>query len=144
MFFSVPCINRLCPHIALKWHPDMLPWKHSLSCGFPVSCLVVRSIIFKKKITPAAKVHEEMTVHWVDIWFHLKLPKKKNTYVLFCFRRVGPPPELVRQRETKWINIILQWDSMLLKKTNKVCLSSDTNQTNSRCTHVMQSLRNGF
>uniref|UniRef100_A0A3B4UPR4 TBC1 domain family, member 10C n=1 Tax=Seriola dumerili TaxID=41447 RepID=A0A3B4UPR4_SERDU len=33
---------------------------------------------------------------------------------------VGPPPELVRQRETKWINIILQWDRMLLKKTSKV------------------------
>nr|XP_043897051.1 calponin homology domain-containing protein DDB_G0272472 isoform X2 [Solea senegalensis] len=33
---------------------------------------------------------------------------------------VGPSPELVRQRETKWINIILQWDHMLLKKTNKV------------------------
>ncbi|XP_035504938.2 ecotropic viral integration site 5 ortholog isoform X1 [Scophthalmus maximus] len=33
---------------------------------------------------------------------------------------VGPLPELVRQRETKWINIILQWDRMLLKKTSKV------------------------
>ncbi|XP_074504835.1 uncharacterized protein tbc1d10c [Sebastes fasciatus] len=33
---------------------------------------------------------------------------------------VGPPPELVRQRETKWINIISQWDRMLLKKTSKV------------------------
>ncbi|XP_040903432.1 neurofilament heavy polypeptide [Toxotes jaculatrix] len=33
---------------------------------------------------------------------------------------VGPPPELVRQRETKWINIILQWDRILLKKTSKV------------------------
>ncbi|XP_039976104.1 ecotropic viral integration site 5 ortholog isoform X2 [Xiphias gladius] len=35
-------------------------------------------------------------------------------------RSVGPPPELVRQRETKWINIIFQWDRMLLKKTSKV------------------------
>ncbi|XP_029368839.1 ecotropic viral integration site 5 ortholog [Echeneis naucrates] len=35
---------------------------------------------------------------------------------------VGPSPELVRQRETKWINIILQWDRMLLKKTSKVKL----------------------
>ncbi|KAG7230369.1 hypothetical protein INR49_024474, partial [Caranx melampygus] len=33
---------------------------------------------------------------------------------------VGPPPELVRQRETKWINIMLQWERMLLKKTSKV------------------------
>ncbi|KAK5925034.1 hypothetical protein CgunFtcFv8_017591 [Champsocephalus gunnari] len=33
---------------------------------------------------------------------------------------VGPPPELVRQRETKWINIISQWDRILLKKTSKV------------------------
>ncbi|TKS72321.1 Carabin TBC1 domain family member 10C [Collichthys lucidus] len=32
----------------------------------------------------------------------------------------GPPPELVRQREAKWINIILQWDRILLKKTSKV------------------------
>ncbi|XP_070692381.1 rab GTPase-activating protein eat-17 [Pempheris klunzingeri] len=33
---------------------------------------------------------------------------------------VGPPPELVRQREAKWINIISQWDRILLKKTSKV------------------------
>ncbi|XP_036932547.1 trichohyalin [Acanthopagrus latus] len=33
---------------------------------------------------------------------------------------VGPPPELVRQREAKWINIMLQWDRILLKKTSKV------------------------
>ncbi|XP_034739861.1 ecotropic viral integration site 5 ortholog [Etheostoma cragini] len=33
---------------------------------------------------------------------------------------VGPAPELVRQRETKWINIISQWDRVLLKKTSKV------------------------
>ncbi|XP_042348664.1 ecotropic viral integration site 5 ortholog isoform X2 [Plectropomus leopardus] len=33
---------------------------------------------------------------------------------------VGPSPELVRQRETKWINIISQWDRMLLKKTSKI------------------------
>ncbi|XP_037316592.2 ecotropic viral integration site 5 ortholog isoform X2 [Pungitius pungitius] len=33
---------------------------------------------------------------------------------------VGPPPELVRHRETKWINIIGQWDRLLLKKTSKV------------------------
>ncbi|XP_026185505.1 ecotropic viral integration site 5 ortholog [Mastacembelus armatus] len=33
---------------------------------------------------------------------------------------VGPPPELVRQREVKWINIIQQWDRILLKKTSKI------------------------
>ncbi|KAF6726716.1 TBC1 domain family member 10A [Oryzias melastigma] len=33
---------------------------------------------------------------------------------------VGPPPELVRQRESKWINIIRQWDHILLKKSSKV------------------------
>ncbi|KAG5845438.1 hypothetical protein ANANG_G00139090 [Anguilla anguilla] len=32
----------------------------------------------------------------------------------------GPPPEVIRQRETKWLNIIGQWDHTLLKKTNKV------------------------
>ncbi|KAI1888208.1 hypothetical protein AGOR_G00182650 [Albula goreensis] len=32
----------------------------------------------------------------------------------------GPPPEVVRQRETKWLNIISQWDRILQKKTNKV------------------------
>ncbi|XP_031646002.1 enolase-phosphatase E1 isoform X2 [Oncorhynchus kisutch] len=32
----------------------------------------------------------------------------------------GPAPELVRQRETKWINIISQWDRVLLKKSSKV------------------------
>uniref|UniRef100_A0A4W5KP95 TBC1 domain family member 10C n=1 Tax=Hucho hucho TaxID=62062 RepID=A0A4W5KP95_9TELE len=31
----------------------------------------------------------------------------------------GPPPELVRQRETKWINIISQWDRVLLKKSKQ-------------------------
>lgn len=40
--------------------------------------------------------------------------------VLFCVRSVGPPPELVRQREAKWINIMVQWDRILLKKTSKV------------------------
>lgn len=42
-------------------------------------------------------------------------------YVLCCVRTVGPSPELVRQREAKWINIISNWDRILLKKTSKVC-----------------------
>ncbi|XP_057707248.1 uncharacterized protein tbc1d10c [Corythoichthys intestinalis] len=33
---------------------------------------------------------------------------------------VGPHPQLVRQREAKWINIMDQWQSILLKKTNMV------------------------
>uniref|UniRef100_H3D6H7 TBC1 domain family member 10C n=2 Tax=Tetraodon nigroviridis TaxID=99883 RepID=H3D6H7_TETNG len=33
---------------------------------------------------------------------------------------VGPSPELVRQREAKWINIIVQWEQILPKRTNKV------------------------
>ncbi|CAL8327751.1 unnamed protein product [Gadus morhua 'NCC'] len=32
----------------------------------------------------------------------------------------GPPPELVRQREAKWIHIISQWDHVLQKKNSKV------------------------
>ncbi|XP_021416922.2 trichohyalin isoform X1 [Oncorhynchus mykiss] len=32
----------------------------------------------------------------------------------------GPSPELVRQREAKWINIISQWDRVLLKNSRKV------------------------
>lgn len=47
-------------------------------------------------------------------------------HVLLCIRRVGPTPELVRHREAKWINIIVQWESILLKKTNKVCAIIDT------------------
>uniref|UniRef100_A0A3Q2QRA4 TBC1 domain family, member 10C n=1 Tax=Fundulus heteroclitus TaxID=8078 RepID=A0A3Q2QRA4_FUNHE len=35
---------------------------------------------------------------------------------------VGPSPELVRQREAKWINIIGQWHRILLKKSSKVKL----------------------
>ncbi|XP_043982355.1 trichohyalin isoform X1 [Gambusia affinis] len=35
---------------------------------------------------------------------------------------VGPSPELVRQREAKWINIIGQWNRILLKKSSKVKL----------------------
>ncbi|XP_068181336.1 ecotropic viral integration site 5 ortholog [Antennarius striatus] len=35
-------------------------------------------------------------------------------------RSVGPPPELVRQREAKWINIIVQWDRIVMKNTSKV------------------------
>ncbi|XP_077387921.1 uncharacterized protein tbc1d10c isoform X2 [Festucalex cinctus] len=35
-------------------------------------------------------------------------------------RIVGPHPQLVRQREAKWINIMDQWQSILLKKTNTV------------------------
>ncbi|KAK2904196.1 ecotropic viral integration site 5 ortholog [Channa argus] len=35
---------------------------------------------------------------------------------------VGPPPELVRQREAKWINIIQQWDRIWSKKSSKVKL----------------------
>ncbi|KAM9834719.1 uncharacterized protein tbc1d10c isoform 1-T1 [Syngnathus typhle] len=33
---------------------------------------------------------------------------------------VGPHPQLVRQREAKWINIIDQWRSILMKKTNMI------------------------
>ncbi|XP_076015658.1 uncharacterized protein tbc1d10c [Genypterus blacodes] len=33
---------------------------------------------------------------------------------------VGPSAELVRQREAKWIRIVSQWDSILLKKSSKV------------------------
>ncbi|KAM4585879.1 uncharacterized protein tbc1d10c isoform 2-T2 [Fundulus diaphanus] len=35
---------------------------------------------------------------------------------------VGPSPELVRQREAKWITIIGQWHRILLKKSSKVKL----------------------
>uniref|UniRef100_A0AAY5LDJ1 Rab-GAP TBC domain-containing protein n=1 Tax=Esox lucius TaxID=8010 RepID=A0AAY5LDJ1_ESOLU len=35
-------------------------------------------------------------------------------------RSEGPPPELVRQREAKWISIISQWDRVLLKKSSKI------------------------
>ncbi|XP_072251755.1 uncharacterized protein tbc1d10c [Leuresthes tenuis] len=35
-------------------------------------------------------------------------------------RIVGPSPELVRQREAKWINIMGQWDRILVKKSSKV------------------------
>ncbi|KAL0974205.1 hypothetical protein UPYG_G00217070 [Umbra pygmaea] len=35
-------------------------------------------------------------------------------------RTEGPSPELVRQREMKWINIISQWDQVVLKKSSKV------------------------
>ncbi|XP_008281848.1 trichohyalin [Stegastes partitus] len=33
---------------------------------------------------------------------------------------VGPSPELVRHRETKWLSLIGQWDRILLKKSSKV------------------------
>ncbi|KAM9795348.1 uncharacterized protein tbc1d10c [Neosynchiropus ocellatus] len=33
---------------------------------------------------------------------------------------LGPHPHLVRQREGKWINIINQWESILMKKPHKV------------------------
>ncbi|XP_047209125.1 ecotropic viral integration site 5 ortholog [Girardinichthys multiradiatus] len=35
---------------------------------------------------------------------------------------VGPSPEVVRQREAKWINIMSQWDFILSKKSSKVKL----------------------
>ncbi|MEQ2264203.1 hypothetical protein XENORESO_003455, partial [Xenotaenia resolanae] len=35
---------------------------------------------------------------------------------------VGPSPEVVRQREAKWINIMGQWDFILSKKSSKVKL----------------------
>lgn len=35
---------------------------------------------------------------------------------------VGPSPELVRQREAKWITIMNQWERVLLKKSSKVKL----------------------
>lgn len=40
--------------------------------------------------------------------------------LLFYISSVGPSPELVRQREAKWINIMVQWDRILLKRSNKV------------------------
>ncbi|KAM9850153.1 uncharacterized protein tbc1d10c isoform 1-T2 [Aulostomus maculatus] len=35
-------------------------------------------------------------------------------------RTVGPHPQLVRQREAKWISIIDKWEHILLKRTSKV------------------------
>ncbi|XP_061756003.1 carabin-like isoform X2 [Nerophis ophidion] len=35
-------------------------------------------------------------------------------------RTVGPRPQLVRQREAKWIHIMDQWESILFKKNNMV------------------------
>ncbi|XP_069047472.1 uncharacterized protein tbc1d10c [Lepisosteus oculatus] len=32
----------------------------------------------------------------------------------------GPPPEVIRQREVKWLEIISHWDRFLLKKSSKV------------------------
>lgn len=40
--------------------------------------------------------------------------------LLFYISSVGPSPELVRRREAKWINIMVQWNQILPKRTNKV------------------------
>lgn len=37
--------------------------------------------------------------------------------------RDGPCPELVRHRESKWLNLMTQWEQVMEKKSNKVCLS---------------------
>lgn len=61
-------------------------------------------------------------------------------------RNVGPAPELVRQREAKWIDIMGQWNHILLKKTSKVCAWRAEYKT-SQCTknsHIWCYKGNGF
>ncbi|XP_051925192.1 uncharacterized protein tbc1d10c isoform X2 [Hippocampus zosterae] len=51
-------------------------------------------------------------------------------------RMVGPHPQLVRQREAKWINIMDQWQTILLKKTNVVkvqCQKGIPSSLRARC-----------
>lgn len=95
--------------------------------GFPVSCLEFwkRSSTMKTS-AHAAVLHGDFkapglinalcyTSNLLNTGFSLS----KN--LLIFFRSVGPAPELVRQREAKWISIISQWDHILLKKASKVC-----------------------
>lgn len=35
----------------------------------------------------------------------------------------GPCPELVRHRESKWLSLMTQWEQVMEKKSNKVCVS---------------------
>lgn len=49
------------------------------------------------------------------------MPPFRYTRRFFFCRNVGPAPELVRQREAKWIDIMGRWNHILLKKTSKVC-----------------------
>ncbi len=37
--------------------------------------------------------------------------------------RDGPCPELVRHRESKWLSLMTQWEQVMEKKSNKVCLA---------------------
>uniref|UniRef100_A0A3Q3DWC7 Ecotropic viral integration site 5 protein homolog n=1 Tax=Hippocampus comes TaxID=109280 RepID=A0A3Q3DWC7_HIPCM len=57
-----------------------------------------------------------------------------STY-LFFIRMVGPHPQLVRQREAKWINIMDQWQTIFLKKTNMVlqCQKGIPSSLRARC-----------
>ncbi|XP_019739815.1 ecotropic viral integration site 5 protein homolog isoform X2 [Hippocampus comes] len=51
-------------------------------------------------------------------------------------RMVGPHPQLVRQREAKWINIMDQWQTIFLKKTNMVkvqCQKGIPSSLRARC-----------
>lgn len=129
-----------------SWPVAIETWEPP-SCGFPVSCLVlgcslVRSVMITHKSACSfarwpsqfhlnACIQSHITDHGWDtcnkcscrfsVW---------NTLLFlctsFCVRSVGPPPELVRQREAKWINIISQWERILTKKSSKVSPGEDT------------------
>lgn len=125
-----------CYHVDLK----LLP------CGFPVSCLDFqrlsvmtahrsehRNSAHWRKRCPVNWLLYGVTVNRLDtIWpliLELNMVFKYFYlvyYVLICIRCVGPPPELVRQREAKWINIIGQWDRILSKNNSKVRPILDT------------------
>lgn len=119
---------------------DLLP----LPCGFPVSCL---SVMTTQNEACNRLCTLSQCVQWKDypsflnwMWSFPVLNVSLVFHALFCIRRVGPTPELVRHREAKWINIIVQWESILLKKTNKVCAIIGTcildRSTKKKCTRA--------
>lgn len=59
----------------------------------------------------------------VVIWFNIDLMCKmiKCIFPIFpLFRAKDVPPEVLRQREVKWLDMLGHWDKWMIKRYNKV------------------------
>lgn len=109
-YLLLSVLSHLMANILTCYHGDEeLP-----QCGFPVSFLDFQRTVCVSEITNVHSANKSAPRH-------ASHPAKGLLSPLSCLRNVGPAPELVRQREAKWIDIMGQWNHILLKKTSKVC-----------------------
>lgn len=86
----------------------------------------------QKDVTPSLPTERQpssyvdpILFHWIIWTLFTSLRFKFNIDLMLCVcvcRAKDVPPEVLRQREVKWLDMLSHWDKWMIKRFNKVSL----------------------